>query len=246
MNIKAYSNERLEFFGDELNRRFNPSRLECVGSLDVYDVVDFIGCTPEWKYITPDQSILGMTVFEKTEYYVWREPKYEKGCLPIKTTLEKGTILIDRTLNEGNKQKQCVENFTVIHECFHWLLHKDYFENTENSIQCCSEDTLFGKFFSLNAEIATLEHQANRCAACFLMPKNAVSSEFMKNARMQNKPYSPLPEREMKKYIAQTANQFGVNFNPMKYRLQELGFIQKQGENYGMDKRSHTNVYGCC
>lgn len=232
MDIKVYSDERLEFFGDELNRRFDPSRLECAKFIDVYDVVDFIGCTPEWEYITPDQTILGMTVFGKTGYYVWNEPKYVNGDLPKKIVLEKGTILIDRTLNEGNKQKQLMENFTVIHECFHWLLHQYYFADSGiEPIQCCSEESILLRNESrFDDGVRILEHQANLCAACFLMPQNAVANEFMKNARMKNKPQNPMPWWKMKSHIAKTASLFGVNFNPMKYRLQELGFIQKEGE----------------
>ncbi len=55
----------------------------------------------------------------------------------------------------------------------------------------------------------------------------AVINEFMDIAKMKNCPQTPLPEWNMKKYIAETAKRFGVNFNPIKYRLQELGFIQK-------------------
>lgn len=228
MDVRSYSDERLDFFGDELNRLFDSSRLECAKPLDVYDVVEFIGCSPDWKYITPDQSILGVTVFDQTPFYVWDKPIYERGDFPKEVILEKNTILIDRTLNEGNKQKQQIENFTVVHECFHWLLHKYYFENPENMlIQCCSEESLLGGWLKLNTDIGILEHQANRCAASFLMPHNAVVNEFMSVARMKHFPQQPMPLHKMKSHIAKTAKLFCVNFNPMKYRLQDIGLIQK-------------------
>ncbi|WP_308605015.1 hypothetical protein [uncultured Fibrobacter sp.] len=228
MNIKDYSDERLDFFGDELNRRFDISRLEEAKPLDVYDVVESIGCTPDWKYITPDQSILGMTVFETTNFYKWENPFFHQSDMPKEIVLKKGTILIDRTLNEGNRQKQQIENFTVIHECFHWLLHRRYFETSDSSpYLCCTEDSLFGKTSRLDEKIRMLEHQANRCAASFLLPRQAVSNEFMKTARLKNFPQHPMPLQNMKSHIAKTATLFSVNFNPMKYRLQELGFIQK-------------------
>lgn len=228
MNVKDYSDESLDFFGDELNRRFAPSRLEEAKPLDVYDVVESIGCTPDWKYITPDQSILGMTVFETTTFYEWEKPFFNQGDLPKEIVLKKGTILIERTLNEGNKQKQRMENFTVIHECFHWLLHRRYFETSDSSFYlCCTEDSLLGKNVWSNKNIGRLEHQANRCAASFLLPRQAVCNEFMKIARLKNIPQHPMPLQNMKSHIAKTAALFEVNFNPMKYRLQELGFIQK-------------------
>ncbi len=228
LTVKEYSDSQLDRLGDELNRRFDSSRLLDAKNLDVYDVVEYIGCTPEWKYITPDQSILGMTVFETTSFYEWDKPTYTKGDMPKEILLEKGTILIDRTLNEGNQQKQLVENFTVIHECFHWLMHKRYFELPDvGTILWCTEECVLGGSLIQNNIIRNLEHQANRCAASFLMPREAVTNVFMNIARMKNFPQQPMPLRYMKKYIAETAKLFGVNFNPMKYRLQELGFIQK-------------------
>lgn len=225
MKIDEYTDERLDLFGDELNRRFDASRLENAKTLDVYDVVDFVGCTPDWKYLSPDQSVFGMTVFETTNFYEWEKPIFTQGDLPREIVVKKGTILIDRTLNEGCKQKQQMENFTVIHECFHWLLHKRYFENiVEDGILCCSQSSIFKESAVLNETIKILEHQANRCAASFLMPKQAVTAAFMEAARM---PQKPLPLRYMTKYVAETANLFNINFNPMKYRLQDLGFIQK-------------------
>lgn len=228
LTVKEYSDSQLDSFGDELNRRFDSSRLQDAKSLDVYDVVEYIGCTPDWKYITPDQSILGMTVFETTSFYEWDKPTYIKGDLPKEILLEKGTILIDRTLNEGNRQRQWVENFTVIHECFHWLMHKRYFELPDvGVILWCTEKCILGGNLAQNDIIRILEHQANRCAASFLMPRKAVTNVFMNIARMKNIPQQPMPLQCMKKHIAETAKLFGVNFNPMKYRLQELGFIQK-------------------
>lgn len=228
IGLKVYPDERLDFFGDELNRRIDPKRLKEAKALDVYDVVDFIKCVPDWKYLTPDQSILGMTVFSPTSYYVWSKPFFTKGDLPQEIFLERGTILIDRTLNEGNRQKQQMENFTVIHECFHWLLHQAYFSSTQSDPSlCCSESSIFANASHQDSTFQILEHQANRCAASFLMSSEAVKNEFMTIARLKNIPQLPLPLRNMKKYIAQAAARFNVNFNPMLYRLQELGFIQK-------------------
>ena len=101
MKIDEYTDERLDLFGDELNRRFDASRLENAKTLDVYDVVDFVGCTPDWKYLSPDQSVFGMTVFETTNFYEWEKPIFTQGDLPREIVVKKGTILIDRTLNEG-------------------------------------------------------------------------------------------------------------------------------------------------
>lgn len=49
LTVKEYSDSQLDSFGDELNRRFDSSRLQDAKNLDVYDVVEYIGCTPDWN-----------------------------------------------------------------------------------------------------------------------------------------------------------------------------------------------------
>lgn len=106
-------------------------------------MVAFIRCTPDWFYLSPDQSILGMTAYNNRYYYVWL-PLSEadetppdnivfNGMFPKKTLIEKGTIIIDRSINEGGNRG--VENFSCIHECFHQRLHPRCFMNRSANYQ---------------------------------------------------------------------------------------------------------------
>ena len=57
MRYYDYSKTQLEAKADELNQEFDKERLIRAKPIDVYDVVDFIGCTPDWIYLSPDQSM---------------------------------------------------------------------------------------------------------------------------------------------------------------------------------------------
>ena len=133
MKYYRYSKEQLENEANKLNFEFDKQRLSKPKDIDVYDVVDFLGCTTDFLYLSPDQSILGMTSYNDGEYPVWIplrelsetdaiEDKFVvHGLHPKKIFIKKGTIVVDRGLNESGDRGR--ENFTCIHECFHQRLH---------------------------------------------------------------------------------------------------------------------------
>ena len=47
--------------------------------------------------------------------------------IPERVKMDKGTIVIDRAIQESGNTGR--ENFTVIHECFHQVLHPKCFKN---------------------------------------------------------------------------------------------------------------------
>ena len=61
----------LEQKADEVNTKYFPLRLEKAMALDPYDLIDKIGAQVEWKYISPDESILGMSFFGDGIWYIW-------------------------------------------------------------------------------------------------------------------------------------------------------------------------------
>ena len=227
MNVKTYTSAQLEEFAQAKRREFFGYRPQKNSSIDVYDFVDFVGCEPDWKYITPDQSILGCVCFCNTTLPTWEDYVNKRSKMPEFIEFSRGTIIIDQALNEGKDRGK--ENYTVVHECFHWLLHQYYFsENDSDACHTCGNDflSIFGCSEDDTA-INIIEWQANYAAACFLMPQEEVTQVFMHIARLKRFPQQPLEMKSwMNAYIAKTAKQFGVNFNPMKYRLQELKLIQ--------------------
>ena len=94
MRYYDYSKTQLENEADSLNESFDKERLIRPKKIDVYDVVDFIHCTPDWFYLSPDQSILGMTAYNNGYYYAWI-PISEADGLHLTTSYLMGCFLKD-------------------------------------------------------------------------------------------------------------------------------------------------------
>lgn len=117
-----YSPEQLERAAEQLLQKFDPELLKKPKEYDVYRVIEeCLGVDYDWKYIRPDQAILGLTAFNPGYIWVSPAPHLYEGIQPERIYLEKGTILIDATLTEGNNIGR--ERFTVMHEVFHQVLH---------------------------------------------------------------------------------------------------------------------------
>lgn len=78
-----YSPNQLEAKAMDFLKSFDSERLTKPKPIDVYAVIEKCLDVPyDWKYITPDQSILGATAFSDGYLYVWDKPYYETGMLP--------------------------------------------------------------------------------------------------------------------------------------------------------------------
>jgi len=107
-----FSPAQLEERAEDLLRQFDDERLKKTKPIDVYAViVKCLDVPYDWKYITPDLSILGATAFRAGTLWVWPKPYYEEGMLPEKIYMDQGTILIDSTLTESDDRGP--ENFTL-------------------------------------------------------------------------------------------------------------------------------------
>lgn len=124
MDYRVYSKRELECIADDLNRRYDETRLTKPKAVDVYDVIDLVGARIAIDYLTPDRSVLGAAVLKTSQLYVWPSNPYVEGMVPSLKLYRKGTVIIDRSLNESKiEQDHFVENFTAIHECFHVTRH---------------------------------------------------------------------------------------------------------------------------
>ena len=215
-----YSPKQLEDKAEELLRQFDAERLIKPKPIDVYEVIEKCLDVPyDWKYITPDQSILGLTAFKSGTLWVWPESTYKDGMMPYEVYLSEGTILIDNTLTEIEERGP--ENFTVMHEVFHQVLHKRCFRH-------CNPDYTHSTFRKAlenhtrsrpRTSLEICEYQANACAAGFLMPPGLLTNmvEHYRSDKLQiNNPKDWLLIKEL-------ADEFSVSPTAMKYRLLHLG-----------------------
>ena len=229
MRYNNYSGEQLEQKATELLKEFDKERLKKIKPLDVYEVIEkCLGVPYDWKYLTPDQSVLGATAFSDGYFWAWPESTYRDGMKPYKVVVEKGTILIDSTLTEGNNRGR--ENFTVMHEVFHQRMHKKCFcEEGQNYMHLTYSRTIDGNIRCANYALKIIEHQANACAAAFLMPRDLTKHSY--EERYRSAGIMRCKYGFMWKLIKDMAADFNVSKQAMSYRLQNLGLIDGNEEN---------------
>lgn len=219
-----YSPKQLEEKATELLRRFDAERLYKCKPLDVYEVIEKCLDVPyDWKYITPDQSILGLTAFKSGTLWVWPESHYEEGMKPHRVFLEEGTILIDSTLTE--MKDRGVENFTVMHEVFHQVLHKACFRHSNpDYTHSTTRKALAGKRYPLSS-LEICEYQANTCAAAFLMPAAVIEEQLNYHHIDYTLNFDNSVDRRI---LIEMAGRFNVTKTAMKYRLINLGHARPE------------------
>lgn len=231
MRYYEYSDNQLEQKAEELLRDFDEERLYKTKPIDVYEVIEKCLDVPyDWKYLTPDQSILGATAFRGGLLWVWPESKYYEGLMPYQIEVAAGTILIDSYLTEQNNRGR--ENFTVMHEVFHQVLHKKCFRGeAPNYIHTTTSRTLDGNTYLRYVSYALymIEHQANACAAAFLMPADLTRKRYIETYEMAGISKNNLQFR--KEIIKELAEEFSVSQQAMNIRLQTLGLINGDKEN---------------
>ena len=195
----------------------------------MYDIVDLLGARLAFEYLSPDRTYLGATIFRNGTLYVWPGNPYVKDMMPTEKLFYGGTIIIDRDLNESTEeQDQFSENFTVIHECFHYAKHQASFKHSGHMSLSFSG---YGKKQTDKKDaLFWIEHQANYSAAAFLMPREAVEYGARRLLHYRG---DPLPfGYDIKDDIKELVYRFGVNYSPMVYRLQTLGILEDEFDPY--------------
>ncbi len=229
MRYYDYTVTQLEEKATELLIEFDEERLHKTKPIDAYAVIEKCLDVPyDWKYLTPDQSVLGATAFSGGVLWVWPESKYYEGLLPYQIEVEPGTILIDTTLTEQDNRGR--ENFTVMHEVFHQVLHKKCFRTMpKNYVHPTASRTIDGQIRYSSYALAMIEKQANACAAAFLMP-----SELTRNTYKQlykSAGFNRYNHSFVYNTIKEMAEEFSVSQQAMSIRLQNLGLIDENKEN---------------
>ena len=224
-----YSKEKLENMADQINIEFYPERLEKVIPFDAYDFMEKQGLEIEWKYITPNKKLLGMIFFGDEVWPVWDSGKYKQGDLPHKEFFKKGTVVINNILIDEKDIKK--ERFVSGHEAMHWVKDKNYFRtHTTDVIHACKEE-VFEKTYWNNkmSKEDIIERQTNYLNAAVLMPRNLIKKEFFKRLRYKNIPDGPIEYMlYMRKHIKSLAYDFGLNYNPVLYRLYDLNILKRK------------------
>jgi len=227
---KMYNKKQLQAIAEELLQQYRDKMPQKHSNdFDVYQVIE--KCLRvdnekinqyDWKRLSIDGSILGTTVFQ-TGYVDVFEDNYGNPTDTSRPLLvERGTILIESSLSEKGPIGR--ENFTVMHEVFHWLLHQNYFTPVGKSVAVAKRMDKFFKSRKPHKKFTTtlerVEWQANYAAACFLMPEKEVITAFNRLYAITKGRFSDVTL--LKDVIKILAEGFHVTSEAMLYRVQEL------------------------
>lgn len=226
---KLYNKRQLQAIAEGLLQQYRDKiPQESSKDFDVYQVIE--KCLEEngkeieydWKRLSCDGSILGMTAFQSGNIDVFEDINGNPVDNPRRLWVDRGTIIIDSSLPDNGPKGR--ENFTVMHEVFHWLLHQEFFTPRGKSIAIAkridkfsSKDKPHKKF---KTPLESVEWQANYAAACFLMPEREVSAAFNRLYSITKNHY--LEKSWLKGSVKLLAEGFNVTSEAMLYRIQEL------------------------
>lgn len=208
--------------------------------IDVYKFANRLGLKIIEPIIYNDPNFIGRIYFEKDclEIPVGKD-KNDYYTMDV----EPGTIIVNPLICLGRK------NNTILHECVHWIIHKDYFQLKKIITESESlYDEIYEKDSKENREssLEIAECQANRIAPRILMPKDIFVKELKKQKEMLGDYYEKEP-KAIEELIDSLANYFKASKASVKVRMQEVGYQEAIGaynyvdEHYVMPHRFKEN-----
>lgn len=228
--MQYYSKETLEQMADEINRENYPERLSKMIPFDHYDYMEnVLHLDIEWKYLSPNMKILGIIFFEDGEFYIWPKGTFSKKDVPHKEFFKKGTVVINQAILDRKDFEK--ERFVANHESMHWIKDKAFFLRLDNSIlQICNKNSFLSSDWNDRmSSVDIVERQTNYLNAAVLMPRDVIIKEFLKEIRFKFVPTKPIVLKKwMFGAISKIAKAYGVNFNVVKYRLQDLEILERE------------------
>ena len=226
--------EQLDIIAETFLKRYYPEALEKPMQLPVWKITKRMGLSIKEVNITKTCSVFGKIFFSDsiTQYYDSEQKVFKE------LSVKRGTILVDPNVyflrNLG-----CANN-TIIHECVHWELHKNYFDlqkiyNQElDAIDCLVEEPT--KLQQNWTHYDWIEWQANSIAPRILMPKKQTQKK-VEELIYQIKQLSPNLKKTdlMRILIDELASFFGVSKLAAKIRLIDIGYKDAIGINAYID-----------
>lgn len=210
-------------------KRFNTELLKSPAPTPIEQFVEnYLKLEMDYIDITPDESVLGMTIFDSGFITVYNSENQSKRNVFVK----EGTVVIENALLKPSQENRY--RFTCGHEAGHWILHRNVFKkliqtNTKANI-CLERNVRNMPKKKLETDEDWMEWQANYLCSCLLMPqmtfryaaynilrKAGIKADYVNNA------YAGIFY-----YIcSKLADAFNVSLQAAYIRLKELNIIRE-------------------
>jgi hypothetical protein len=236
--VPILNKQEIDVIGEKLVRDFCPEAMETPMEIDIDSFIErYLGMTQDFQYLSHCGVYLGMTVFNDTSKIPVYNPN--KRCAEYASAKARTVIIDSSLLDEGQEHRY---RFTMGHEGGHDIFHSRYFGYDPNQlsffdrgetpmIQCRTDiQSENRKPVEQWNDRDRMEWQANRLSSALLMPKSMV---FKLIERL------PSMEKLLRDvtYIMKVSKTFNVSSEAAKYRLLELGIVQRE--------RSIRPMMGC-
>lgn len=175
--------DALGAYAEAVIRDAMPETLRSPFAVDTEWFVEFyLGLQIEFKRLSYDRQILGMTAFNSGYVQVMDEVSGRTSAMPV----EAGTVIIEPILAE--KRNTTRRRFTYMHEGAHWLLQRKAFAadnpyggmgKYENQYLAAKEGHIdYSRSMRENSDNERMERQADFLASAMLMPKATLRMAF--------------------------------------------------------------------
>lgn len=204
----------------------------------------YLGLQVEYKQLSYDRKVLGLTAFNAGYVQVIDEDTYQ----PMPLLVQAGTVIIDTSLL--HKRNEARLRFTLMHEGSHWLLHQraysadnSFFSNEvyDNQYLAAKEGRIdYSRKQSERNDSERMERQADFLASALLMPRPALRVAYRQYFQYYNqKPGTIVRGKDFwhDSHAAQVpayiAKQFGVSKRAALIRLEKLNAIVGKDRAWG-------------
>jgi len=166
--------------------------------------------------IKKEFSVFGQIYFEKTntKLYDLEKERY------IEVEIEAKTIVIDPRIEDYRGEG--AKNNTKIHECVHWILHR-------NTIKLMNRQGFICGVKDVNEVINRLEYQAEALTPKIFMPRDILKAKVEELLIKSKEKESDQNIFVLEKIINQLSELTGVSKSSVRLRLYELGYTEVLG-----------------
>jgi Zn-dependent peptidase ImmA (M78 family) len=226
--IPILSKQEIDVIGERLVQDFCPVAMQTPAEIDIDSfVLNYLGMTQDFQYLSHNGVYLGMTVFNDTDSVVVFNPEsFSAEYISAKAR----TVIIDTDLLAENQERRY--RFTMGHEGSHDILHSQHYAYDPNQVSLfgesvgpliqCRRDSgrVPQKPISQWTDKDRMEWQANRLSSAILMPKKMVLQ------LVSGISISDMAIREATS-VERVSKTFNVSLEAALYRLKDLGLASK-------------------
>lgn len=199
--------------------------------------VHYLGKKVRFEWLSNEGVYLGLSVFSDHTPVPVYIPETGKVSLQ---EVGKDTILLDKTLAAISPDSSSRPRFTLMHECAHQILHRDYFLRQNLEGNSCGIAYSLQKREDVPGDAAKpkrewtdedwLEWQANYLAGALLMPSHRVRrflEESILISEYRDRVRTKQPEEAAYRYLVRgLAGAFRVSPVTAGIRLDQIGFTR--------------------